>query len=67
MSNEPEFETVISEADVEAGAIPVPATMETAKPSTAPVSASSSSGWSVFSLTGIQKVLELWKLVFLVF
>lgn len=56
MSNEPEFETVISEADVEVGAVPVPATMETAQPSAAPASSASSGGWSVLSLTGIQKV-----------
>ena len=56
MSNEPEFETVISEADVEVGVVPVPATMETAEPSAAPASAASSGGWSVLSITGIQKV-----------
>ena len=59
MSNEPEFESVISEADVEMGAIPAPATMETDKPSTSSASAPSSGGWNVFSLTGIQKVLKL--------
>ena len=57
MPNESEFETVISEADVEAGVMPIPQANANAQQAGAPASAPASSGWSLASLSGLQKVV----------
>lgn len=57
MPNESEFETVISEADVEAGVMPIPQANANAQQAGAPAPAPASSGWSLASLSGLQKVI----------
>ena len=57
MPNESEFETVISEADVEAGVMPIPQANANAQQAGAPAPAPASSGWSLASLSGLQKVV----------
>lgn len=56
MSNDPEFETVISEADAELGAVPVPATLEPSQSAASAPSTTASNGWNLVSLTGLQQV-----------
>ena len=56
MPNESEFEAVVSEADVEAGVMPTSGELGSSNQTSSGNQSTQSSGWSIFSISGLQKV-----------
>ena len=66
MATESEFEAVVSEADVEAGVLPMSGNIATPVPATGDTKQPASSGFSILSFSGLQQVYIFSLLAYLV-